>query len=325
MKYVMLTGHRKSGTTMLHRLFDGHPGLNVYPVDLSLLYAFYPCWLTNTLTEAEIKERISLVIKKSTEQIVGKAISNAIQEFNSTDFINTVWQVYKPGELNRPSAIVEAIGKSYCRYAELDTDKPFLFKETSQAVNFRGFVEDGVDLKMIQIVRDPRDNYAAIKDGVSTYYKKMGEDERESLASVLNRAKLDLEVAKLESSVEGKDFYTTRFEDLVTTTHVIIDDIAKKIGIDWADVLLDPTDLGSPFTGNNHMGQKFNGVSSSNLGRWRERITESEACVIEAWMGDVMRFWGYKLEYDTDSHLRALAEFYAWYNCRYFYRDSFSV
>ena len=33
MQFKILTGHRKSGTTLLHKLFDGHPDLNVYPVD----------------------------------------------------------------------------------------------------------------------------------------------------------------------------------------------------------------------------------------------------------------------------------------------------
>ena len=33
------------------------------------------------------------------------------------------------------------------------------------------------NLKMLQIIRDPRDNYAAIKAGVSSYYKKIGENE----------------------------------------------------------------------------------------------------------------------------------------------------
>ena len=39
-KIILLTGHRKSGTSMLHRLFDGHPTVNNYPVDISLYGLF---------------------------------------------------------------------------------------------------------------------------------------------------------------------------------------------------------------------------------------------------------------------------------------------
>ena len=40
--FIFLTGHRKSGTTLLKSLIDGHPDINVYPTDLTLLYAYFP-------------------------------------------------------------------------------------------------------------------------------------------------------------------------------------------------------------------------------------------------------------------------------------------
>ena len=39
---AFVCGHRKSGTTLLANLLDGHPQLAVYPVDLVLLYAYFP-------------------------------------------------------------------------------------------------------------------------------------------------------------------------------------------------------------------------------------------------------------------------------------------
>ena len=51
----ILTGHRKSGTSMFHRLFDGHPDINLYPVDLSILYAYFPCFTS------DLKDRKSVV------------------------------------------------------------------------------------------------------------------------------------------------------------------------------------------------------------------------------------------------------------------------
>ena len=39
---------------------------------------------------------------------------------------------------------------------------------------------------------DPRDNYSAIFDGIDSHYMKLGEDSKKSLASFINRARMDL-------------------------------------------------------------------------------------------------------------------------------------
>ena len=325
MKFIVLTGHRKSGTTMLHKLFDGHPELNIYPVDISLLYAFYPYWVKKELSEDDIKKRLALIIKKSTAKISGKQISNKINQFDSNEFFEVLWGMRTVYGLNTPGAIVKSVAKAYCQYAQVEESNPFLFKETSQVVNLQKFLDDGLDIKMLQIIRDPRDNYASIKDGVSHYYKKMGESEIESLASLLNRAKLDLEISKHEVIAKTPNFFTVRFEDLVVEIESVMKLIVNQLNIGWDDKLLEPTMLGEDFFGNNHSGKKFKGISVENLGRWRERITNAEACLIEGWMADVMQFWGYHSEYKRSEQLRALADFYAWYNSKYFFKDSFSV
>jgi hypothetical protein len=321
--FITLTGHRKSGTTLLHRLFDGHPEINIYPVDISLLYALYPCWIKSPIKEKEIRSRVSLIIRKSTSGITGKPISSAVMEFNPDDLLDVLWDTCNPTDLCEPSTIVRKIGESYLKYADLPEDKPFLFKETSQIVNLQSFIDNGLALKMIQIVRDPRDNYAAIKDGVSGYYNKIGEGERQSLASVLNRAKMDLELAKEAIVEKNPSFAALRFEDLLSNPEFEMKTLTGYLGISWDSCLLNPTSLGEPFKGNNHSGSQFDGMSNENIGRWRDRITEVDACLIEAWMSDIMRFWGYQAAHERCHQLRAISDFYAWYNCKYFYFDSF--
>jgi len=325
MKYIMLTGHRKSGTTLLHKLFDNHRGLNIYPVDLSLLYAFYPCWSSAALSMEDQKVRFTLVLRNSIYRFAGARISEHVSSFDPQKFIDFFWEVNNIEALSRPGAIITSIAKAYCGYAKLDQSLPFIFKETSQTINFQGMLNEGLDIQCVQIIRDPRDNYAAIKAGVSGYYRKMNEDENESLASVLNRAKLDLELAKVLLNEEGYGFTALRFEDLVSDPHKHMEGLSKFLGVDWCDSFLSPTFLGEGFSGNNHDGIQFTGISDKNVGRWLERISPYEAAVIEGWMNRVMDDWGYKKVFKKSDHLRALEEFYAWYNCRYFYRDSFRM
>ena len=42
---IIITGARRSGTTFLLDLLDGHPDLVVFPTDLRILYAYFPYFI----------------------------------------------------------------------------------------------------------------------------------------------------------------------------------------------------------------------------------------------------------------------------------------
>ena len=71
-------------------------------------------------------------------------------------------------------------------------------------------------------------------------------------------------------------------------------------------------------------GKDFNGISSEHVGKWKQRISEKEAMIIEFWLDDIMRLWGYESEFGYKDRQSAFSEFYDWYNSKYFYHDSFS-
>lgn len=77
-EYIFLTGHRKSGTTLLHKLFDGCVHFNIYPVDLSLLYAFLPC-KNKELPINNWKSRVNLVLTKSLSSIENSPIHKVMR------------------------------------------------------------------------------------------------------------------------------------------------------------------------------------------------------------------------------------------------------
>ena len=58
MKTLFLTGHRKSGTTLLGNLFDNNEFACVYPTDFSLMYAYFPNFNNNKYTFKQKKETI---------------------------------------------------------------------------------------------------------------------------------------------------------------------------------------------------------------------------------------------------------------------------
>lgn len=323
--YVFLTGHRKSGTTMLRGLFDGHGRATTYPTDVSLLYAYFPCFTRGTACAAgELRDRVSLVLRRSLSAVNESTPAGPAIDVES--FIETFWKQFADDDLLRRSAILDALGRTWCRQCGLDPDgATVVFKETSQSVFFEELKADFPSLKMIHLVRDPRDNYSALKVGVSRYYSALGENELETLASLINRCRMDMIAARINAELHPGAFLPIRFEDLVMSPETVLVRACKFLGWDFLDSMLSPTVLGQMTAGNSHEGKRFTGISNENTGAWRKRISEDETKVIEYWCEREMLDWGYPLEFDAIERQKAFAAFYEWYNCRYFFSDSFSV
>ena len=64
-------------------------------------------------------------------------------------------------------------------------------------------------------------------------------------------------------------------------------------------------------------------VSTVNVGRWKNRITEKEAKIIEFHFRDLMLKYGYDCEYDIEQQIDAATDFYKWTNYQYYYFDHF--
>ena len=229
------------------------------------------------------------------------------------------------GNLRRRGDIIDALGKAWCRVSKLDPDKTtVVLKETSQSIFFDEMKADFPSLKMIHLVRDPRDNYAALKAGVTRYYSTLGESELATLASLINRCRMDMISARLNSERSPENFLAVRFEDIVADPKPPLARVCEFLGWEFSESMLLPTVLGSKNEGNSHEGKRFSGISSENAGAWRSRISEEEAKIVEYWCEREMQDWGYELAFDAVERQKAFATFYEWYNSRYFFFDSFA-
>ena len=64
---IFVCGHRKGGTSMFHNLFDGHSEVCVYPVDLNILYGYFPQFTQGTFSTQQLINRLDRVIFKDLE------------------------------------------------------------------------------------------------------------------------------------------------------------------------------------------------------------------------------------------------------------------
>src|SRR5690554_6379125 len=101
----------------------------------------------------------------------------------------------------------------------------------------------------------------------------MGESDKEALASLLNRARMDLLAADQYTRIHPADFLSLRFEDLVSDASASMRKVASFLEITYLSCLLNPTSLGNTYRGNNHDKENFVGIETKNVNRWKERIS----------------------------------------------------
>lgn len=320
---IFICGHRKSGTTMFHSLFDGHSELVVYPSDLNILYAYFPLYLNEKYTKSQRLERLNLILFKDLEfQLNQQGLNNKISIKNFKEHFNNS---IADADLLNMREIIEKLLKSYAIITNQLNKRPVI-KETSIEIYANEIKQWFPEAIFLHLVRDPRDNYAALKSGVSKYYSNLGEDEKVTLASLINRVSIGFKMGELNKQIfNDYHYHIIKFEDLVKNTKMVMMDLAKKLNIQYNDKLLKTTKLSKPVLGNSFENKKFNKVSDDNINKWRKRISDDEAKIIEFHLGDLMEKYGYNRYYDDVECIKAASEFYKWQNYKYFFSDRFEL
>jgi hypothetical protein len=316
---VFVCGHRKSGTTLFANLLDGHPRLAVYPFDLTLLYAYFPEYMRAHAAPSDRRARLQRILFAELAQYL------PAQGLDVAAMAERFFAGLSDEALGDPGALIGRLMAAFQAIAGRNGAQWGVFKETSVEIYAAEILDWFPDARFIQVLRDPRDNFAALAAGVDRHYSRLGEDHKRTLASLLNRARMGLQMALQNSARYGKArYHLVRFEDLTAAPEPAMRAVADFLGIAFDPCLLKPTVLGRPAGGNAFDGAQLFDVSVRNVDRWRERISPEDAQVIEFHLADEMAAFGYMPIHDSAAQARAAAEFYKWQNYTYFYGDRFA-
>jgi len=312
---------------MLANLLDGHPEVLVYPWDLTLLYAYFPDFLAKQADASERRARLGKIVFDELRSLQDRIVDPSIQ-MNVDAMATCFFESLRDEELSCMRSVITALAQAFSRNSGqlAGSHRYVLFKETSCEIYAHHLFDWFPDLKFVRLVRDPRDNYSALKAGVDGYYAKLSEGNRETLMSLLHRVSVGHRIVSswtLDGDHPG--ILTVRYEDIVSDIEQSMANITKYLGIEMSEALLSPTILGMPVSGNNFDGEDRTAVSARNVMRWDERIDPEEARIIEFHLGDVMRELGYPVESCESDRAAAASEFYKWANYRYFYSDRFDA
>ena len=318
---LFLGGHRKSGTTMFANLFDGHPELISYPFDLTVMYAYFPVYSNKKYTRKQREKRLNQVIFKYNE--TNKELS---RQLDLEQMKSLFWQNLAEKTLDIKS-VISALITSYLKAHnhKISQSKYQIIKETSSEIYANEIFEWFPNAKFIHLIRDPRDNYAALRSGIDGYYSKFGDDNNTILHSLINRAGLGMKLAHTNQKRFGSDNYIIlKFEDLVSNPEKFMKKISKDLDLKYSEKLLVPTVLGQPTQGNNFDKLNFSKISTKNVGQWKNRCSEDEAKIIEFYFSDLMELFKYNNNFSKDESADAASNFYKWSNYKYHYFDRFN-
>jgi hypothetical protein len=314
---VFLCGHRKTGTTLLLNLLDSHPDLSVYPADSGFFFKYYPlCEIENYDDEKKINEMIKTVIG-SLEIEFSKLSSSEINSlgFNLDDFKNDFKNIAKITDLSPKNMLISLQTAFQNIFHKSSHQKMWVEKTTSTEIYAMDVFSWFQNAKFIHVIRDPRDNWGSLKSGWEKRYKNFNDSPERLLQSLLERGKLGMEFAKNNQEFFGENNYLViKFEDLTTNPRKVLEIICDFLNIKFDEILLTPTICGILWKGNNFEGKNFSSVSDSNVARWKQRITEHEAKLIEYYYSDIMKYFDYKLEYTAKEQAQAAMKHYKWFN-----------
>jgi hypothetical protein len=185
----------------------------------------------------------------------------------------------------------------------------FAAKEGNHGLPYiKQIIKDFPRAKFIVMVRDPRDMYASFKlikplvESGDNYPSFFSVDMSFSEWLLGNRKKSCMTYMDYFEDINpSEQFCFVRYEDLVKNPKESMMSISNFLGLQFNNTMLEPTTAGSLWGGNSSSEKSFSNVNPSRVEKWRRVLEEREVKLIDYFLGNYIRKYGYKVENKTVS------------------------
>lgn len=270
---IFFVGTPRSGTSLISRMFDGHPDIAV-PFESFLYKGFVP-WLRyyGDLNKRRNRERLlrdmlSVRLREWIPRVDEQAARQQIESNGRFDF---------PG-------IVAGIMESWCNAQ----GKRRWGEKTPQHIFFADQILEGFpQAQFIHIVRDGRDV------AVSWRHVKFGPEH--VYASALRWSDV-LEAGRaLKGRLGPTQYLELRYEDLLQDTEATMRRVCAYLDERYSPDMLSfyRTNKRYPTDGINN-ANLAKPVMTGNTGKWRQRLSPREIRIFETVAGDQLEHYGYE-------------------------------
>ena len=288
---VFLCGIPRSGTSLLLSLLDGHSSLAVAAAEAKFFTLFLPEFgRAKTFEERiEVSLRSLLLIWFDDGDYYKRFLSTIRRE----DLFETFESLVAGGP-QTPAHYLECSIEAYCALSgQLDSHRSYWVEKTPWNEHhaweiFRTWPR----AKCVHVLRDPRDVLA-------TYQRRDRHQGRpvSSVTAVAHAWRRSALSASTNLVSHPQQYLLIRYEDLVLEPAATMKAVVGFLDIPFEELLLEPTRCaGSVDWSGNAVGESFQGISASRLGRWREECETSDLRLLEALVAAEAAEFGYSRE-----------------------------
>lgn len=305
---IFVCGHPKSGTSLLVSLLDSHPQLLVYPNETFFFRGF-----VSEINNRDLDEKISLAqryllhfFESGSNNLDDLQMVENARDRHFMDYVRTCEFMSQEIGLNGIrhdgdllGAAIYAYGQTHGFYSE---ETVYWIEKTPYNEHFADLIfQWWPDAHCIHIVRDPRDNFATYKR------KHPGLSAEDFSLGWSSSTKVGFDNQDLYGE---KRYLMLKYEDLTSDPETIIQQIIAFLGIRDEETLRVPTSNGIPWEGNSQYGDKFQGISTKPVGRWKQELSSNQKEVIETICAESMGLLGY--DFQRRSRLKSYFYIFNW-------------
>ena len=272
---LFITGTWRSGTTLLSRMFNNHPDIDVsYDTVHFLRFSF------NKYNPISNADNAFQLIKNTSDRLKKR------YQFDLE--VREVLQSLEGQELTY-SSIYDAIMRSLYLYKSKKTGWG---EKTNLAwTMIPSFFEMYPQGKVLQIIRDPR----AV---LSSWKKFTNAPDTDYLDSILNSFDSMQKSIDYKEMFSDRRYLSIRYEDLVEDPENTLGTICSKFEIDYNESMLDIStfkDLyGDAWKSNSVHNKNLNSISTSAINKWQGELEDWEVFMCDMVMGGMLKDFNYE-------------------------------
>lgn len=277
-----IIGRPRSGSTLLRTLLDAHSEI-IIPLECSFIVQLKKKYYHRNYWEEKDLRGFQLDLEKTRFFSLNnfdqqKLQQNLLKLKGPCSYQGVCKTVISSFESPFPKENISILGDKNPSYSLL-FDK--LFPIFSEA-------------KFIHLVRDYRDNYESIINA---------QFENPLIAFIVKSWKESNKSIEKFKTKFPKQFYTTRYEDLVEYPEIHLKKICCFLEIPYSDQMLKfhehQEDFKKVFSENIFSTNRnlFKPITSDNIGKWKNKLTKKEVIIADHIAGKYAEKYGYKREY----------------------------
>lgn len=299
--HFFITGMARSGTTLLDKLLDSHHSLSVLSQPFPMLYRRvktdflksinYPStyYVLNDLFNQHfykpgqfLEYLQSNTISKSVIRDTFSAMKDWSGQYTKVNDVDKLLEQLDEGEL-------ADILRKLTEVIAGEGGRGYGTKETLVEEFIPYYISCGI--KVILIIRDPRDVITSLNFGKGTEY---GGQHRPTLFHIRNWRK---SIALANTFMDSKMMLSIRYEDLLNNQTETLGKICRFLDVEnfkenhFEDGIR--TSGGKTWEGNSSTGQK-SGIDSANFAKYKKFLSEQQIHYIEQMCAPEMLTIGYK-------------------------------